>query len=393
MAQITHWPTLVAIIAHIMLHPTYRSAWLTFAQTCAVVVLVLAAALAVDRFWPGLLPAPAHTIPNTPAHTPPSSPALTHTGYAQAAERAMPAIVSLHTSQNGPRTQPSGMGGLGSGVILSPNGYILTNYHVIEAADAIRVALADGRSFPARLVGSDPDTDLAVLRVNANNLPAIDFAPEDSLRVGDIVLAIGNPFNIGQTVTLGIVSALQRKHLGLTTYENFIQTDAAINPGNSGGALVDTTGRLVGINSAIFSRSGGNQGIGFAVPVSMARQVMEAIITQGEVTRGWIGVEIGDLTPEAADTLGIKETSGAIITGVLRNGPAERAGLLPGDLVLSVNQQGIHNAEHLMTQISILKPGRPATIQVFRSQGRLQLILRVEKRPRPAPPTEGGEAR
>ncbi len=373
-----------------MLPPTYHSAWLTFAQTCAVVLLLLTAALTVDHLWPGFLPSPTQTRPHTPQ---PSPPALIHTGYAQAAERAMPAIVSLHTSQNGPRTPPSEMGGLGSGVVLSPNGYILTNYHVIEAADAIRVALADGRSFPAHLVGSDPDTDLAVLRVNANNLPAIDFAPEDSLRVGDIVLAIGNPFNIGQTVTLGIVSALQRKHLGLTTYENFIQTDAAINPGNSGGALVDTTGRLVGINSAIFSRSGGNQGIGFAVPVSMARQVMEAIITQGGVTRGWIGVEISDLTPEAADTLGTKETRGALITGVLRNGPAERAGVLPGDLVLSVNQQDIHNAEHLMTQISILKPGRPATIQVFRAQGRLQLTLRVERRPRPTLPTGGSEAR
>ncbi len=373
-----------------MLPPTYRSAWLIFAQTCAVVLLILVAALAVDRLWPGILPAPTQIKSSTP---PPTPPALIHSGYALAAERAMPAIVSLHTSQNAPRTRASGMEGLGSGVILSPNGYILTNYHVIEAADAIRVALADGRSFPASLIGSDPDTDLAVLRVKANNLPAIEFAPEDSLRVGDIVLAIGNPFNIGQTVTLGIVSALQRKHLGLTTYENFIQTDAAINPGNSGGALVDTTGRLVGINSAIFSRSGGNQGIGFAVPVSMARQVMESIITQGEVTRGWIGVEISDLTPEAADTLGIKETRGALITGILRSGPAERAGILPGDFVLSVNQQDIHNAEHLMTQISILKPGRPATIQVLRSQGRLQLTLRVEKRPRPAIPTEGSDPR
>ncbi len=298
----------------------------------------------------------------------------------------MPAIVSLHTSH--PRSKASGVSGLGSGVILSANGYILTNYHVIEAADAVRVSLADGRNFSARLVGSDPDTDLAVLRINANSLPAIDFAPENSLRVGDIVLAIGNPFNIGQTVTFGIVSALQRKHLGLTTYENFIQTDAAIHPGNSGGALVDTAGRLVGINSAIFSRSGGNQGIGFAVPISIARQVMEAIITQGEVTRGWIGVEIGDLTPEAADTLGLKEASGALITGVLRDGPAERAGILPGDLVLGVNQQSIENAEHLMTQISILKPGRPATIQVARLQNRLQLTLRVEKRPRPVTPSE-----
>jgi len=371
-----------------MLPPTYRSAWLTFAQICAVVVLVLAAALAVDRLWFGLLPPATPTTPRLPLSSPP---ALPHTGYAQAAERAMPAIVSLHTSH--PRSKTAGVSGLGSGVILSPNGYILTNFHVIEAADAVRVTLPDGRNFSARLVGSDPDTDLAVLRINANGLPALEFAPENSLRVGDIVLAIGNPFNIGQTVTFGIVSALQRKHLGLTTYENFIQTDAAINPGNSGGALVDTAGRLVGINSAIFSRSGGNQGIGFAVPISMARQVMEAIITQGEVTRGWIGVEIGDLTPEGAENLGLKEANGPLITGVLRGGPAERAGIQPGDLVLSVNQQNIENAEHLMTQISILKPGRPATIQVLRQQNRLQLTLRVEKRPRPVTPSESPATR
>ncbi len=371
-----------------MFPPTYRSVWLIFAQTCAVLLLILAAALAVDRLWPGILPPLSSTAPH-PSLAPASpSPTLPYTGYAQAAEKAMPAIVSLHTSQNGPRTRSSGISGLGSGVIVSPNGYILTNYHVIEAADAVRVALADGRNFSARLVGSDPDTDLAVLRINANDLPAIEFAPEDNLRVGDIVLAIGNPFAIGQTVTFGIVSALQRKHLGLTTYENFIQTDAAIKTGNSGGALVDTAGRLVGINSAIFSRSGGNQGIGFAVPISMARQVMEAIITQGEVTRGWIGVEIADLTPEVADTLGIQETRGAVITGILRGGPAERAGMLPGDLVLNVNQQDITNAEHLMTQISILRPGRPATIQVARQQTRLQLTLRVEKRPRPIASSE-----
>ncbi len=376
----------MAIIPRIMWPPTLRSVWLTFAQVCAALAIVLTAALAINHFWPGVLPPLSQATPHArPPSLPVSLTTQSHNaGYADAAEKAMPSIVSLHTSQTGRRARDSETSGLGSGVILSPNGYILTNYHVIETADAVRVALADGRSFTARLVGSDPDTDLAVLRIHTTNLPAIDFAPENSLRVGDIVLAIGNPFNIGQTVTLGIVSALQRKHLGLTTYENFIQTDAAINPGNSGGALVDTAGRLVGINSAIFSRSGSNQGIGFAVPVAMARQVMEAIIAQGEVTRGWIGVEIGDLTPEAADMLGIKETHGAVITAVLRSGPAERAGILPGDLILSVNEQGIENAEHLMTQISILKPGRPATIQVARQQNRLQLTLRVEKRPRPA---------
>lgn len=368
--------------------------WLNFAQIVAAIVLVLAATLAMDRFLPGLLPWPngAQVTLNTLQTSGLRAPA--QGTYAEAAERAQPAVVSIytlqHTPQRGffsPTRSPSS--GLGSGVILSANGYILTNHHVIAQAEEIHVALSDGRSFQAALVGSDPDTDLAVLQVKTNTLSALTFAPEDSLKVGDIVLAIGNPFGVGQTVTLGIVSALQRKHLGLNTYENFIQTDAAINPGNSGGALIDADGNLVGINTAIYSRSGGSQGIGFAIPISIARKVMEEIIARGEVTRGWIGVEIADMTPEIADALGLNEANGVVITGVLRSSPAERAGVMPGDVILNVNSQIIHSADQLMAAISALLPGRGATLQVMRRNVRQQLNLRVEKRPRQETP--GGE--
>ncbi len=210
-------------------------------------------------------------------------------------------------------SRPREVSNLGSGVIVSPNGYILTNHHVVEAADQIRVALADGRTLPARVVGADPETDLAVLKIDTDNLPAITFAQTDSLQVGDWVLAVGNPFGVGQTVTAGIVSALGRTHLGINTFENFIQTDAAINPGNSGGALVDAAGNLVGVNSAIYSRTGGSQGIGFAIPVSIARQIMEQIIKSGSVTRGWVGIEVQDITPELAESFNLKNAEGALI--------------------------------------------------------------------------------
>ena len=215
-------------------------------------------------------------------------------------------------------------------MIVGAEGFILTNHHVIEAADEIEIALADGRKMPARVVGTDPDTDIAVLKVDNKDLPSITFGQSDNLKVGDVVLAIGNPFGVGQTVTMGIVSALGRSHLGINTFENFIQTDAAINPGNSGGALVDATGNLVGVNSAIYSRSGGSMGIGFAIPVSIARQVLDQIIATGSVTRGWIGVEVQDLTPELAESFKLPDTDGTLIAGVLENGPADRAGRQAG---------------------------------------------------------------
>ena len=234
-------------------------------------------------------------------------------------------------------TQPENS--LGSGVIVSEQGLILTNNHVVASADEIEIALADGRKMSAKVVGTDPDTDLALIKVEADNLPAITFASSEKLSVGDVVLAIGNPFGVGQTVTQGIISALGRNHLGINTFENFIQTDASINPGNSGGALIDTDGNLVGINSAIYSRSGGSMGIGFAIPATLARQVMDQIVSQGNVTRGWIGIEAQDITPELAESFKLKVAQGALIAGVLRNSPAEKAGLRAGDILLTIDRQ------------------------------------------------------
>src|ERR1700704_929050 len=225
---------------------------------------------------------------------------------------------------------------LGSGVIVGPEGYILTNHHVIEAADEIELALADGRKAPARVVGTDPETELAVLKVDLSGLPAVTFGNPDKLSVGDVVLAIGNPFGVGQTVTMGIVSALGRSHLGISTFENFIQTDAAINPGNSGGALVDASGNLVGINSAIYLRRGGSLGIGFSPPANLAKQVMEQIVRTGSVTRGWIGVEVQDISAELAESFKLGSTRGALVAGVLRGGPADKAGVKPGDVLVEI---------------------------------------------------------
>jgi serine protease DegS/serine protease DegQ len=275
--------------------------------------------------------------------------------------------------------------GLGSGVIVSPDGYILTNNHVIEAADEIEVALNDGRKFPARMVGRDPETDLAVLKLTGNGqLPVIAFPASDALQVGDVVLAIGNPFGVGQTVTMGIVSALGRSQLGINTFENYIQTDAAINPGNSGGALVDSAGNLVGINTAIYSRSGGSLGIGFAIPVSIARNVLEQIVTTGEVTRGWIGVEIQEITPELAESFGMPDTGGALIAGVLRGSPAERAGIRPGDVLIGVDTKAVRNPKGMLELVAGLAPGQSVAFRVRRTSGEHDLTVEIGRRPTPA---------
>jgi serine protease DegQ len=272
---------------------------------------------------------------------------------------------------------------LGSGVIVGPEGYILTNHHVVEAADEIELALADGRKAPAKIVGTDPETDLAVLKVNLANLPAVTFGNPDKLAVGDMVLAIGNPFGVGQTVTMGIVSALGRSHLGISTFENFIQTDAAINPGNSGGALVDASGNLVGINSAIYSRSGGSLGIGFAIPADLARQVMEQIVRTGTVTRGWIGVEVQDINAELAESFRLPNTNGTLIAGVLRGGPADRAGIKPGDVLLAVGLSPVIDSTSMLNLIAALEPGKDATLKILRNRGEVQINVKVGKRPRP----------
>jgi serine protease DegQ len=315
-----------------------------------------------------------------------------------AAKKASPAVVSIITSkaaQLSPRSndpwfrfffgdqganQPQV--GLGSGVIVSADGYILTNNHVVEGADEIDVTLNDSRHARGKVIGTDPDTDLAVLKIELDKLPVIVLGNSDTLQVGDQVLAIGNPFGVGQTVTGGIVSALGRNQLGINTFENFIQTDAAINPGNSGGALIDVNGNLEGINTAIYSRSGGSLGIGFAIPVSTAKQVLEDIVKSGKVTRGWIGVEPNDLSPELAETFGVKASAGVIITGVLQNGPAAKAGLRPGDVITSVGDRNIGNVQELLTAVAGLKPGNAARFALQRGSDKLELDVTPGPRPR-----------
>jgi len=377
-----------------------RKYWLLFAQAVTVALGVL---FVLALFKPGLLgwrAGPATdglTIRQVAGGTPAGS-----TGsFAEAAKHAVPAVVNVFTKKEvrGARNplmddpvfrhffgerfdpRPQQVSNLGSGVIVSANGYILTNHHVVEGADEIQIALSDGRTLPAKVVGSDPETDLAVLKINADKLPAITFGESESLRVGDWVLAIGNPFGVGQTVTLGIVSALGRSHLGINTFENFIQTDAAINPGNSGGALVDAAGNLVGINSAIYSRTGGSQGIGFAIPASIARQVMEQIIREGSVTRGWVGIEVQDLSPELIESFGLKSGEGALIAGVLRSGPADRAGVKPGDVLTAVNGKTVTDSSSLLNLIAALKPGETAQLAVARKNSSMEFSVKVARRP------------
>jgi serine protease DegQ len=284
--------------------------------------------------------------------------------------------------ESGPQSRRASS--LGSGVLVSPEGYILTNHHVIEAADEIEIALADGRKSKAHVIGSDPETDLAVVKVNMQALPTpMTFGHSDKARVGDIVLAIGNPFGVGQTVTMGIISALGRSHLGINTFENFIQTDAAINPGNSGGALVDTAGNLIGVNTAIVSRSGGSLGIGFAITASVAKQVMEQIVQSGGVTRGWIGVEVQDLTPELAESFKRPNTNGALIAGVLKGGPADRAGIKPGDILVAVDGDPVVDSSSMLNLIAALPPGKTASITVIRNGSEKTVPINAGKRPKP----------
>ncbi len=316
--------------------------------------------------------------------------------FSGAARKAAPAVVSINTSKavrhprsNDPWFQfffgdqgTQAQTGLGSGVIISPDGYILTNNHVVEGADEIEVTLTDSRRARATVIGTDPETDLAVLKVDLDKLPVIVLGDSDQLAVGDQVLAIGNPFGVGQTVTSGIVSALGRSQLGINTFENFIQTDAAINPGNSGGALVDVNGNLMGINTAIYSRSGGSMGIGFAIPVSTAKLVLDGIVRDGQVTRGWIGVEPNELSPELAHTFGVKATEGVIITGVLQGGPAAVAGVRPGDVILSVEDKATNNVSQLLTAVASLKPGSAASFALQRGDARLEVSVVPGTRPR-----------
>lgn len=271
---------------------------------------------------------------------------------------------------------------LGSGVIVSPQGYILTNHHVIKAADEIMVALKDGRNAKATVIGTDPDTDLAVLHIKLDNLPAITLSRTQDIAVGDVVLAIGNPFGVGQTVTSGIISATGRNMLGINVFENFIQTDAAINPGNSGGALINAYGELIGINTAIFSKSGGSQGIGFAIPLSLAKNVLTQIIEFGHVKRGWLGVAIQDMNPELANSFGLKRVYGVIINGLAESGPADKAGLMPGNVISHINDIEIENTRHLLNLVSQVKPGNTLSIKGINQSGQFSSTATVIQRPK-----------
>jgi serine protease DegQ len=386
-----------------------RKTWLIFSQAVTVALALL---FVVATLKPDWLRRPGAALPNVVAITqaplaqqvnlPPGG---TLPSYAAAARRATPAVVSITASKT-PQRNPHGEDpwfrfffgdqvqrqqqqpqiGLGSGVIVSPDGYLLTNNHVIEGADDIEVQLSDGRQARAKVVGTDPETDVAVLKVSLEKLPVITFGNVENVQVGDVVLAIGNPFGVGQTVTSGIVSALGRNQLGINTFENFIQTDAAINPGNSGGALVDANGSLLGINTAIYSRTGGSLGIGFAIPVSTARLVMEGLIRDGQVTRGWIGVEPRDLTPEIAETFNLPIKQGVLITGVLQNGPASNGGMRPGDVVVKVADSTVVNTAQLLAAVAALKPDAQAVIGIQRGDKALELKVVVTQRPRTGQP-------
>ncbi|CAM8665034.1 DegQ Trypsin-like serine proteases, typically periplasmic, contain C-terminal PDZ domain [Oxalobacteraceae bacterium] len=390
-----------------------RRLWLLFAQTVTVALALWFIVATLKPEWLGRTSGGGRLLSSTvTVREADGSGAVLHNTYRDASQRAMPTVVNIYTTKAG--KQPAhpfdndpffrrffgdNFGApderqfsLGSGVIISPDGYILTNNHVIESADEIEIALADGRKVKGKLVGTDPETDLAVLKVALNNLPSITLAKLDNTKVGDVVLAIGNPFGVGQTVTMGIVSALGRNHLGINTFENFIQTDAAINPGNSGGALIDTEGHLLGINTAIYSRSGGSLGIGFAIPVTTVKTVMESIIKNGQVVRGWIGVEPQDITPELAESFGLQKASGTIIAGVLRGGPADKAGIKPGDILLSVGDKPVSDTVSMLNLVAQLTPGEKIALTVMRKANKTELSVVVGKRPRmKQQPTQDGE--
>ncbi|MFZ9734705.1 MAG: Do family serine endopeptidase [Burkholderiaceae bacterium] len=397
-----------------------RRLWLLFAQATTLALAVLFVVATLRPQWlsqlsqgQGELRLIEPAQPELSASLLQSTSPAPASSLREAAAKAMPAVVYVFTRQrleappphpflNDPLFRrffgdqfpmPRGNGapqtsGLGSGVIVSPEGYILTNHHVIEGSEQIEVALADGRRASARLVGTDPDTDLAVLKISLDDLPVIRFGRPSEIRVGDTVLAIGNPFGVGLTVTQGIVSALGRNQLNINTFENFIQTDAAINPGNSGGALVDANGDMVGINTAIYSRGGGSIGLGFAISADMAKQVMESLIRTGRVSRGFIGVELQDVNREIAESFKLPKVEGSIVAAVQNGGPADRAGIKAGDVVVRVNDQPSRNTAELLALVAALQPGQKAELGIIRNGRTSQYEVTVTERP--ARPMTGG---
>jgi serine protease DegQ len=390
-----------------------RRAWLVFAQTTTVGLALLFVVSTLRPQWLARAPLPARvpeaTVPAPVAHTSirqvaPDEPvqrANALGSYADAAMQAMPAVVNVYSAEQlrggledvargsgdgAPASPPPDtprVARLGSGVIATADGYILTNNHVVRGADAIAVALDDGRRVKAHLVGADPDSDLAVLKIDLAGLPVITFGRSETLKVGDVVLAIGNPFDVGQTVTMGIVSALGRSNLGINTFENFIQTDAAINEGNSGGALVDSNGHLIGINTAMYSRAGSSTGIGFAIPTSIVTQVMNQIVQNGRVRRGYFGIEPGSITPELVEAMHLARRQGVLVRTVIRGGPAMHAGMEPGDIVTAINGSAVANPRALLNLIAQLEPGTEAGVRVLRESKEVDLKVKVGERPAP----------
>ncbi len=392
-----------------------RRLWLLFAQTATLCLAILLIVSTLKPEWlnnlpflekqvrhVGLAELASTTVPVLEA---PAS-VIAPGGYRDAAKRAMPSVVNIFTTKEVKRMknplyndplfrqffkdanpQPEKQSSLGSGVIVSPDGYIITNNHVVNSADEIDVVLSDGRKAIAKIVGNDPETDLALIKITLPDLPAITLGHMENASVGDVVLAIGNPFGVGQTITMGIISAMGRNHLDINVFENFIQTDAAINPGNSGGALIDTNGYLLGINSAIFSQSGGSLGIGFAIPVSTVKAVMDDIIAKGHVIRGWIGVEPQEITPELAESFGVEEKTGTLIAGVIRGGPADRAGVKPGDILTKVNGKDVTDRVVMMNLIAQLPPEKKAKLTFLRKGMPIELDVLIGTRRQQAAPS------
>lgn len=373
--------------------------WLIFAQTATVLLAIF---FVISTLRPELLPWKPRGEIVTVKEAVPVVETERPDSYSKAAEIAMPSVVNIFTSKeikeepshpllNDPmfrrffgeqESKARRTSSLGSGVIVSPNGYILTNHHVVEAADEVEIALVDGRKAKASIIGSDPETDLAVLKIKLEELPAITFGQSQQVKVGDVVLAVGNPFGVGQSVTMGIVSAMSRSRVGINTFEDFIQIDAAINPGNSGGALTDTSGNLIGINTAIYSSSGGSLGIGFAIPIHVAKQIMEQIIQSGSVTRGWLGVSMQDMTQDLAESFGLDSPIGALVASVLRDGPADKAGIKPGDIIIAVEGKPMKNSSDMLNRVAALSPNDKVAVTVIRNKQEKTIQVTVGIRPK-----------
>ncbi len=382
-----------------------KKTWLLFCQSVTIFLAVMLVISTFDRDLKLLRGGGVESIVTiTESDNPDLSDFSSETANLRyAAQKAMPAVVNIFTTKQvrvnnhpflddpifrhffgDPFTEKKKQSSsLGSGVIVSREGYLLTNHHVIESADEIEVALSDGRKATAQIVGTDPETDLAVLKIKLDNLPTIVVGNPKNVAVGDVVLAIGNPFGVGQTVTMGIISALERTQLGLSTFENFIQTDAAINPGNSGGALVDKNGNLIGINSAIYSRTGGSLGIGFAIPADLARSTLEQIIKTGFVTRGWIGVQVQDLSKELMESFNLDSMEGTLVAGVVRDGPAAKAKVRRGDILIEINNIKVKSSNNMLNVISNLEPGKRVPAKILRDGQVIKLTIQVGKRPKP----------